>query len=61
MEWAKAKVAVRNVVAPAPRQPVAASRLKSATCDANFLQSDSRCRRSVRDLSNVTLKYLGVT
>ena len=38
-------MAVRNVVAPAP-QPEPASRLRSATRDVSFLQSDSRCRDS---------------
>jgi len=36
-----------------------ASRLRSATRDVSFLRSDSRCRRYVSDLSNVTLRYLG--
>ena len=44
---------VRNVVAPAP-QPEPASRLRSATRDVSFLRSDSRCRRYVSHLSNVT-------
>ena len=51
-------VAVRKVVTPAP-QPQPASRLKSVTCDVGFLRSDSRCRRYVSDLSNVTPRYLG--
>ena len=51
-------MAIRNVVAPAP-QPEPASRLKSATRDVSFLRSDSRCRRYVSDLSNVTPRYLG--
>jgi len=54
----RARVAIRRVVAPAP-QPEPASRLRSATRDVNFLRSDSRCRRYVSDLSNVTPKYLG--
>ena len=36
-----------------------ASRLRSAMRDVSFLRSDSRCRRYVSDLSNVTLRYLG--
>jgi len=59
VEWTRAGVAVRNVVAPAP-QPEPASRLRSATHDVSFLQSDSRCRRYVSDLYNVTLRYLGL-
>jgi len=58
VEWTRAKVDVRSLVAPAP-QPEPASRLKSATRDINFLRSDSRCRRYVSDLSNVTPRYLG--
>jgi len=50
-------VAVRNVVAPAPR-PEPASRLRSATRDVSFLRSGSRCQRYVSDLSNVTPRYL---
>jgi len=42
VECSRTKVAVRNIVAPA-LQPQPASRLKSATRDASFLQSDSRC------------------
>ena len=57
-EWTRAKVAVRNVFAPAP-QPEPASRRKSATRAESFLRSGSRCRRYVSDLSNVTLRYLG--
>ena len=49
VESARAKVAVRNIVAPTP-QLEPASRLKSATRDVNFLPSDSRCRRYVSDL-----------
>jgi len=33
--------------------------LRIATRDVNFLQSNSRCRRYVSDLSNVTPRYLG--
>jgi len=50
-------VAVRRVVAEAP-QPEPASHLRSATRDVSFLQSASRCRRYVSDLSNVTRRYL---
>jgi len=58
VECTRTRVAVRNVVAPAP-QPEPASRLRSATRDVNFLRSVSRCRRYVSDLSNVTPRYLG--
>jgi len=58
VECTMAKVAVRRVVAPAP-QPEPASRLRSTTRDVSFLRSDSRCRRYVSDLSNVTPRYLG--
>ena len=51
-------MAVRNVVALAP-QPEPASRLRSWISDVSFLRSDSRCRRYVSDLSNVTPRYLG--
>ena len=40
-----------------PNQSQQAAR--SATRDVSFLRSDSRCRRYVRDLSNVTPRYLG--
>jgi len=50
-------VAVCRFAAPAP-QPEPASRLRSATCDVCFLRSDSRCRRCVSGLSNVTPGYL---
>jgi len=50
-------VAIRRVVAPAP-QPEPASRLMSATRDVSFLRSDSRCRRYLSDLSNVTPRHL---
>ena len=53
VECTRARVAVRNVVAPTP-QPEPASRLKSATRDVSFLWSDTRCRRYVSDPSNVT-------
>jgi len=58
VEWTRAKVADRNVVATAP-QPEPASRFKSAMRDINFLRSDSRCRRYVSDLSNVTPRHMG--
>ena len=58
VECTRARVAIRRVVAPAP-QPEPASRLSSAMRDVSFLQSDSRCRRYVSDLSNVTSRYLG--
>jgi len=51
-------VAIRRVVAPAP-QPEPASRLRSSTRDVSFLRSDSRCRRYVSDLPNVTPRYFG--
>ena len=53
----RARVAIRRVVPPAP-QPKPASRLKSVTRDVSILRSDSRCRRYVSDLSNVTLRCL---
>ena len=58
VKWTRARVAVRNVAAPAP-QTEPASHLRSATSDVIFLRSDSRCRRYVSDLSNVTPRYLG--
>jgi len=58
VECTRAKVAVHNVVAPAP-QTEPASRLKSAKRDVSFLQSDSRCGKYVSGLSNVTSRYLG--
>jgi len=54
VEWTRVRVAVRNVVAPAP-QPEPASRLRSVMRDVSFL----RCRQYVSDLSNVTPRYLG--
>jgi len=51
-------VTVRNVIAPAP-QPEPASRLKSAKRGVSFLRNNSRCRRYMSDLSNVTPRYLG--
>jgi len=56
VECTRARVAVRRV-APEP-QPEPAGRLKSVTRDVSFLRSDSRCRRYVSDLSNVTPRYL---
>ena len=58
VEWTRARVVVRNVVAPAP-QLEPANRLRSAMRDVSLLRNDSRCRRYVSDLSNVTPKYLG--
>jgi len=58
VEWTRAKVVVRRVVAPAP-QPEPTSCRRSATRDVNFLRSGSRCRWYVSDLSNVTPRYLG--
>ena len=57
-ECTRIRVAIRRVVAPAP-QPEPASRFRRATRDVSFLWSDSRCRRYVSDLSNVTPRYLG--
>jgi len=45
VEWTWARVAVCNVVAPAP-QPAPASHLKSVMRDVNFLRSGSRYRFS---------------
>ena len=42
VNWTRAKVAVGNVVGPAP-QPEPASHLQSATRDVSFLRSNSRC------------------
>ena len=58
VEWTRSRVAVCNVIAPAP-QPEPASRLRSATRRVSFLRNDSRCRRCMSDLSNVTPRYLG--
>jgi len=58
VEWNKAGVAIRRVVALVP-QPEPGSRLRSATRDVSFLQSDSRCRQYVSDLTNVTPRCLG--
>jgi len=59
VEWTRAKVAVRNVVAPSAPQPEPVSRLKSATHEVNFLWSDSRYQWLVSVLSNVTPMRLG--
>jgi len=48
------KVAVRNVIYPAP-QLEPAIRLKRAKCDVRFLLIDSRCRRYMSALSNVSI------
>ena len=56
-EWIKAKVAIRNDLVPAP-QLDPARRLKRRTCVVNFLQSHSRCRRYVSDLSNLMMDKL---
>ena len=54
----QASVPIHRVVVPAPQsQP--ASHLRSTTRDVSFLRSDSRCRRCVSDLSNVTPRYVG--
>jgi len=58
VECTMVRVAVYRVVGSAP-QPEPASHLRSATRDVSFLRSDSRCRRYVSDLSDVTPKYLG--
>ena len=58
VEWTSTRVATCSIAASAP-QPEPARRLRSATGDGNFLRSDSRCRRYVSDLSNVTPRYLG--
>jgi len=54
----KTRVAIHRVVAPAP-QPEPTSRLRSMTRDVSFLRSDSRCRRYMSDLFNVTPRNLG--
>ena len=58
VECTRVRVAVLNVVAPAP-QPEPASRLRIATRDVSFLRRDSKCLRYVSDLSNITPRYLG--
>jgi len=50
------KMVIRSVVAPAPQPEI---HLKSATHDVSFLRSDSRGRRYVNVLSNVTPRYSG--
>ena len=57
VECTRAKVAIRRVVAPA-HQREARTRHRCATRDVKILGSDSRCRRYVSDLSNVTPRYL---
>jgi len=58
VEWTRAKVALRNIVVPAP-QSEAASHLKSATRDVSLLRRDSKCWWYVSFLSNVSPRYLG--
>jgi len=53
--WYRAKVAARNVVAPAR----ASKPLQSAMRVVSFLQSGSMYRRYVSVLSNVTPQFLG--
>ena len=53
VECPMARVAIRNVVAPAP-QPEPGSRFRSGTRDVSFLRSDSRYRRHASDLSTIT-------
>jgi len=57
VEWTRARVAVRNGVAAAP-QLEPSSHLRSLMRDVSFLRSDSRCRRYVSDLPNVTPRHL---
>ena len=58
VECTRTRMAICRVVVLAP-QPEPASHLRSASCDVCFLWSDSRCRRHVSNLSNVTQSYLG--
>ena len=58
VECTKARVSIRRVISPAP-QPEPASRHRSAARDVSLFRSDSRCRRYVSNLSNVTPRYLG--
>ena len=58
VECTMARVAVRNVVVPAP-QPEPMSRLRSATRDVSFFRCNSRCRRCVNELSYITPRCLG--
>jgi len=58
VECTRALAAIRRVVPPAP-QPEPASRLRSVTPDLSFLRSNSRRRRYLSGLSNVTWRYLG--
>ena len=55
----RVRVAVHRVLAPPAPQLGPASRLRSATRDISFLRSDSRYRRYVSDLPNVTPRFLG--
>ena len=57
VQWTRAKVAVRNAVAPAP-QTEPASSLKSATRYVNLLRSDSRRRWYVTVRPNVIQGYV---
>jgi len=57
VECSRGRVAIRRILAPAPQPQPASS--GDATCDVSFLRSDSRYRRFVSDLSNVTPRYLG--
>ena len=59
VEYTRARVALRRTEAPAP-QAVPASSLISETLVLSFLQSDSKCRLFVRDLSSVMPRYFGV-
>ena len=52
-EWIKAKVAIRNVLAPASHLDPARC-FKRPTRVVNFLRGDSRCWRYVSDLSSLT-------
>jgi len=56
VEWIRARVAIRKVVASAP-QPEPASR--SATRDLNFCEVTRGVGEYASDLSNVTPRYLG--
>ena len=54
----RARVAVRNVVAPAPQVDLA-NHLKSPTRVVDFLRSDSKCRQNVSALENFMPRYIG--
>jgi len=56
VEWSRCPGSMER---PARDSVAPASRLRSATLDVSFLRSDSRCRRYVMVLSNVTPRYLG--